>query len=201
MKISKRSKREKTKKIAILIIVVIIVVVIIVAACILYRFHQSREQEMTEDGWINVELCYIGSAHGRLNIVAVGVPEEWAKKEYVYNQYNGYFIITEKSWDFCAKACEFSDLDFEPQFEENHAYVCTYGYQLKTLEYSTEKRTSWSNGYYNRATLWTDDFHEKTYYFYEIGEIGHELGNMLEDNEEYAHEFTRSGDNDLHDAK
>lgn len=176
----------KNKKV--IVCISIIVIIGIDLSLKIYRFYKPKSYISYEE----LPFEYAGSACGRLDIVAVGEPEEWGKEEYVYNQYNGYFIITEKSWDFCAKACEFSDLDFEPQFEENHTYICTYGYRLKTLEYSTEKRTSWSNGYYNRAILWTDDYHEKTYYFYEIGEIGNELGNMLEDNEAYAHEFTDS---------
>ena len=45
------------------------------------------------------------------------------------------------------------------------------------------------DGYYNRATLWTDDYQEGTFYFYKIGEIGNELGNMLEDKAAYSHWF------------
>lgn len=176
----------KNKKVIVCISIIVIIGIDI--SLKIYRFYKPESYISYEE----LPFEYAGSACGRLDIVAVGEPEEWGKEEYVYNQYNGYFIITEKSWDFCAKACEFSDLDFEPQFEENHTYICTYGYRLKTLEYSNEKRTGWSHGYYNRATLCTDDYHEKTYYFYEIGEIGNELGNMLEDNEAYAHEFTDS---------
>lgn len=173
------------------IVIVCISIISIISIVVLLRIYIFYEPEPYIP-YEELPFEYAGSAYGKSRIIATGVPEEWAKKEYVYNHYNGYFIITEKAWDFCAKACEFSKLDFEPQFEENQVYVCTYGYRLKTLEYSTEKRTSWSNGYYNRATLWTDDYQEGTFYFYEIGEIGHELGNMLEDNEAYAHEFTRS---------
>ncbi|MBD5454758.1 MAG: hypothetical protein HDR30_10650 [Lachnospiraceae bacterium] len=138
---------------------------------------------------------YAGSASGKLNMIVWHEAEDWADKEYVYNSFDGYFIIgDEEVWNSCAGegACEFSDLDFEPQFEDNRVYVCTYGYQLKTLEYSTKKRTSWSKKYYNRATLWTDDYQEGTFYFYKIGEIGHELGNMLEDNDETADWFNNS---------
>ena len=132
---------------------------------------------------------YAGSASGKLNIIVWHEAEDWANEEYVYSSYDGYFILYEEIWEFCAKACEFSGLDFEPQFEDNQVYVCTYGYQLKTLEYSTKKRTSWSKKYYNRATLWTDDYQEGTFYFYKIGEIGNELGNMLEDKAAYSHWF------------
>ena len=138
---------------------------------------------------------YAGSASGKLNMIVWHEAEDWADKEYVYNSWDGYFIIQdEEVWNVCARegACEFSDLDFEPQFEDNQVYVCTYGYRLKTLEYSTKKRTSWSKRYYNRATLWTDDYREGTYYFYKIGEIGHKLGNMLEDNDETADWFNNS---------
>ena len=127
---------------------------------------------------------YVGSASGRKNMLWDGQPETWADEEYVYETWNGYYIIEdEEVWNICAGegACEFSNLDFEPQFEDNQFYVWTYGYRLKTLEYSPKKRTSWDDKYYNRATLWTDDYQEGTFYFYKIGEIGNELGNMKEE--------------------
>lgn len=77
---------------------------------------------------------YAGSASGEVNIVTWMEAEDWADEEYVYKSWDGYFTIEdEEAWDFCAKACEFSNVDFEPQFVDNQVYVCTYGYRLKTL--------------------------------------------------------------------
>lgn len=133
---------------------------------------------------------YAGKASGKVSMVAWMEAEDWANEKYVYSSWNGYFIIeNEEVWNICARegACEFSSIDFAPQFKDNQVYICTYGYRLKTLEYSTKKRTSWSKGYYNRATLWTDDYQEGIYYFYKIDGIGQRLGNMLEENDAYYH--------------
>ena len=173
-----RRVNVKSKKIILAALAIIIGIFSIRILYFVYEINFSYKELPFE---------YAGSASGKLQIIVTDNPEKWAEEKYVYSSYNGYFILYAEEWDFCARACEFSDLDFEPQFEENQVYICTYGYRLKTLEYSTRKRTSWSKGYYNRATLWTDDYQEGTFFFYKIGEIGKELGTMLEDNEEYSH--------------
>lgn len=122
---------------------------------------------------------YVGSASGKLSIIK-SEPEEWEQEKYVYNTYEGYFSVSKKRWEVCVKECEWQDFDFQPKLQEDEEYVCTYGYRLKTLEYSPRKRTKMSKGYYNRATLCKDDYRDEVYYFYKIK--GVHLGSMDEEN-------------------
>lgn len=134
---------------------------------------------------------YKGKASGKLNII-MNEPEEWVQEKYVYNTYEGYFTVRKRGWDFCVKECEWHDFDFQPELAEDEEYVCTYGYRLKTLEYSRRKRTKKSKGYYNRATLSTDDFQENVYYFYKIKAADSiHLGGMNEDDERTEYDYYR----------
>lgn len=126
---------------------------------------------------------YVGSASGKLNIIK-NEPEEWVQDTYVYNTYEGYFSVRKKGWDFCVKECEWHDFDFQPELKEDEEFVCTYGYRLKSLEYSPKNKTKMSKGYYNRATLCKDDYQNEVYFFYRIkGGKGVHLGSMSEENE------------------
>ena len=190
MKKSKRSKREKTKKIAILIIVVIIVVVIIVAACILYRFHQSREQEMTEDGWINVELQYIGSAKtDYMKKYWEGMDDKlWVMTNgelmYTYSEWGGSYEFLDDYTDYQRRdrRYEFYDLDFEPQTVLEKGgyshYVFSPGRKLEWLQYKPDEISQFG-GVLNSAGKEWDAEMEDVVYFYEFEYSGkHHLADV-----------------------
>lgn len=156
--------------------------------CILYRYYQGREQEMTEDGWINVELQYIGSAktnHMKDNMDIIG--DCWLKKEgeltYVYSEEGGSyeFLVNYSDYQRVNQWYKFYDLDFDPQssLEKDRYYVFSLFRRLEWLQYKPDKISQFG-GVMNRAGKeWDADIEEDTVYFYEFEYSGeHHLADV-----------------------
>ena len=157
-----------------------LVIAFMLLVCLLHDLYIPYRKLMFE---------YVGSASGKLSIIK-SEPEEWEQEKYVYNTFEGYFSVRKKGWDFCVKECEWHDFDFQPELKEDEEYVCTYGYRLKTLEYLHKNKTKMSKGYYNRATLYKDDYQDGVYFFYKLkGKNDIHLGSMSEENERDCIEY------------
>lgn len=160
----------------IIIIITIILIVIVMSIYTFSRFYQNENQTMTEDGWVNVELHYIGSAKTdwmkRSDIVIDWEP--WLRTEgeltYTYGDYE--FLYDYTDYQRVSKWYEFYDLDFEPQSALEKGgdgyYVFSLGRKLEWLQYNPDE-VSRFGGVMNRAGKeWSAEVEEDTVYFYEF---------------------------------
>lgn len=149
--------RNKKKKVTILLISIVSIFLILILVHIIYKLYMSYYKSL--------EFQYEGSALGNYDYMETDVSED----EYVYNGTTGYFSVGKKGWDHYLDeyVCAWHDFDFQPDLKGDEEYVCTYGYRLKTLEYSPKNKTKMSKGYYNRATLCKDDYQNGVYFFIE----------------------------------
>lgn len=70
--------------------------------------------------------------------------------------------------------------DFDFIFNEEHYYICSYGYPLKELKYSVNY-TNAADKFYNRAKIDKKNYKEGVWYFYEIENI--DIANMRNERE------------------
>ena len=160
----------------IIIIITIILIVIVMSIYTFSRFYQNGDQTMAGDGWVNVELHYIGSAKTdwmKISDIVIDY-EPWLRTEgeltYTYLDY--YFLYDYSHYLIDNQWFEFYDLDFAPQsaLEKggNSHYVLSLGRKLEWLQYNPNEISDFG-GVINRAGKeWSAEVEEDTVYFYEF---------------------------------
>ena len=159
------------------ITIIIIVMVLAISICSFWILNRNRKDAaITEDGWVNVELHYIGSAKTDLmkRDGKVIDYEPWPRTEgeltYTYLDY--YLLHKYSNYLSYDKLFEFYDLDFDPQSDlekggDSH-YVFSLGRKLEWLQYNPDEISQFG-GVLNRAGKeWDAEIEEDTVYFYEF---------------------------------
>jgi len=189
MKRRKKSNRKRSKK-SIIGIIAIMVMVISTSIYISYGFHQSREQEMEmpEDGWVNVELYYIGCAKTdfmKENKDWLIIDNEryiWTEGELTYTYSDYQFIYDYSHYQTEDQWFKFYDLDFDPQValekEKGIHYVFSLGRKLEWLQYKPDEISQFG-GVFNRAGKeWESEIEEDVAYFYKFEYSGKHLARV-----------------------
>lgn len=188
----RKGRERKRSKISLKIIIIIIIIVTVIATGIyfFYRFYWNREQKMMENGWVNMELHYIGSAKTDYMKNHWDVIDDfWLRKDgeltYVYptgdksyefwRDYDDYQLYNQRY--------EYYDMDFDPQETfvegENVYYVISYLRRLEWLQYNPNEISQFG-GVLNRAGKeWDAEIEDDKVYFYKIEYSGgHHLADV-----------------------
>ena len=110
-------------------------------------------------------------------------PEDWTEKDiegYMYNFYTGYRTC---SGEFIIERYGIYEFDFAPDIEAQKKYVMSYGYPIKSLQYTRKYTTKRDKGYYNRAKMDTENYQEGVWFIYKMEDI--HLGNMIYEEVDY----------------
>lgn len=161
-------------------------IVIATGIYISYRFYQGREQKMTEDGWVNVELYYIGCAktvfmeEHDFHVDNEDYIRADGELLYTYDAY--YFIKDYSDYQRESRWYKFYDPDFEPQTalekEKDTYYVFSVGQKLEWLQYNPNEISQFG-GVFNRAGKeWESEIEEDVVYFYKFEYSGKHLARV-----------------------
>ena len=169
--------KKTGNKYKIFVITIIIVMVIAISICLFWILNRNRKDAaMTEDGWVNVELHYVGSAktdwmkrNGKVIDYETGLRTE-GELTYTYGDY--YFLYDYSHYLIEDNMDEFYDLDFDPQSAFGKGgdsyYVYSLGRKLEWLQYNSDEISQFG-GVKNRAGKeWDAEIEEDTVYFYEF---------------------------------
>ncbi len=184
---SKKRKTGSKYKISVITIIIIIIVLAISICSFWILNRNKKDAAITEDGWVNVELHYIGSAKTDwMKISEIVIDwEPWLHTEgeltYTYGDYEFLYDCTD--YQRVNKWYEFYDLDFDPQSDlekggDSH-YVFSLGRKLEWLQYNPDEISQFG-GIINRAGKeWDAEIEEDTVYFYEFEYSGeHHLADV-----------------------
>ncbi len=170
---AKRNRRNKC-----ILYVSIVGVVMIVAALISKSvWNHIREKDITvsEDGWVNVELKYLGIIKMRnLEIIGSAKPKhyKYSDGDLEYTLWLYKFWSDQKSFQQDAEASGFYDADFDTetaiQYDEGKEYVYCYGRKITWMQYSTSKKTVFGNVPSRIGVDWEIPMEEYTIYVYEF---------------------------------
>ena len=107
---------------------------------------------MSEDGWVNVELKYLGSIKMRnLEIIELAEPKhyKYSDGDLEYTLWLYKFWSDQKSFQKDAEISGFYDADFDTeaaiQYEKGKRYVYCYGRKITWMQYNTSKKTVFEN--------------------------------------------------------
>ena len=153
------SKKTESKYKISVIIIIIIVMVLAISICLFWILNKNRKDAaITEDGWVNVELHYIGSAKSDYmkisDIVVDWEPLLRTEGELTYTYGDYEFLHDYADYQRVNKWYEFYDLDFDPQSDlekdgDSH-YVFSLGRKLEWLQYKPDEISQFG-GVMNRA--------------------------------------------------
>ena len=185
-----KSRARNKYKISLKIIIIIITIIMVVMIMSIYtfsRFYQNGDQTMAEDGWVNVELHYIGSAKTdwmkRDGKVIDYEPWLRTEGELTYTYLDYYLLHKYSNYLAYDKLFEFYDVDFDSQSAFGKGgdsyYVFSLGRKLEWLQYNPDEISQFG-GVKNRAGKeWSAEVEEDTVYFYEFEYSGeHHLADV-----------------------
>ena len=186
-------KRKTESKYKIFVITIIIIVMVIgISICLFWILNRNRKDAaMTEDGWVNVELHYIGSAKTDYmkNNWEIMDDKIWLKTDgeliYTCSEEGRDYEFLDDYTDYqrVSKWYEFYDADFDPEsaLEKGGGslYVFSPGRKLEWLQYKPDEISRFG-GVMNRAGKeWEEEFEEDTAYFYKFEYSGnHHLADV-----------------------
>lgn len=161
-------KKWTKKKIIISVLVAMLVVYVVDAFYVPYK---------------EIEIDYLGTMRGGRTQMFFKNPEEWTERDiegYMYNYYTGYRTC---SGEFIIERYGIYEFDFEPDIDREKQYVLSYGYPIKSLQYTKEYKTKRDKGYYSRAKMDVENYQEGVWFIYKMEDI--HLGNMIYEEVDY----------------
>ena len=153
--------------------------VAVIAAALISKsvWNHIRERDiiMSEDGWVNVELKYLGSIKMRnLEIIELAEPKhyKYSDGDLEYTLWLYKFWSDQKSFQKDAEISGFYDADFDTeaaiQYEKGKRYVYCYGRKITWMQYNTSKKTVFENVPSRIGVDWEIPMEEYTIYVYEF---------------------------------
>lgn len=110
-----------------------------------WKYKEETKVVMTEDGWVNVELHYLGSVKttdtGSIDHLWSDMPKR-------------------TDGDF--------DVDATMQYQKDKRFVYSYGREIMWLQYQARERTLCGNVYARIGANWDKSLEEYTVYVYEF---------------------------------
>ena len=177
---AREKRKEKGKRRNRCIFCVSIAGVAVIAAALISKsvWNHIRERDiiMSEDGWVNVELNYLGSIKMRdLEIIEQSSNPKHYKYldgDLEYTTWLYKFWADQKSFQKDAEASGFYDADFDTeaaiQYEKGKKYVYCYGRKITWMQYSTSEKTVFENVPSRIGVDWESPIEEYTIYVYEF---------------------------------
>ena len=173
----KRKAKRKRRNKCIFYVSIVGVVMIVAALISKSVWNHIREKDITvsEDGWVNVELKYLGSIKMRdLEIIGSAKPKhyKYSDGDLEYTMWLYKFWADQKSFQKDAEASGFYDADFDTeaaiQYEKGKQYVYCYGRKITWMQYSTSEKTVFENVPSRIGVDWEIPMEEYTIYVYEF---------------------------------
>ena len=168
----RKAKRNRRNK-CILYVNIVGVVMIVAALSSKSVWNHIREKDITvsEDGWVNVELKYLGSIKMRdLEIIGSAKPKhyKYSDGDLEYTMWLYKFWSDQKSFQKDAEISGFYDADFDTeaaiQYEKGKRYVYCYGRKITWMQYNTSEKTVFENVPSRIGVDWEIPMEEYTIY-------------------------------------
>lgn len=168
--------KKKTKKKYILFLIVgLSALLITLSVGYFVKTNETKEHvSMTEDGWVDIELTYIGSA----KVSKIGVDTTWSDTpkytdgdlEFTYAWFN--FLSDYDDYQIDDKWFGFYDADFDVEstleYRKGIRYVYSYGRELTWLQYQSKKKSNFGRVLTRAGVDWEKELEDYTVYFYEF---------------------------------
>ena len=130
-----------------------------------------------------IKIEYLGIMKGEDRQIFWIKPEDWTDEDiegYMYNFYTGY--VTFYGQDIIDRY-DNGNYEFRLDIEDEQRYVMSYGYPIKSLQYTRKHTAKRDKGYYNRAKMDTENYREGVWFIYKMEDI--HLGNMIYEEVDY----------------